>query len=466
MIASRWRCDAVHIHQLLPPIIKSYKHRFQTGTQRIKVFGDMRMRSWFNMQPKSNDPFLPNYDAINTSANGYDVNNTAGTLPPLLNTTENRTTYQVEARVGIAVQISDWVDGVVGFGTGNSNTPVSLNQNLGSPGDFSKYGVWLDLASISLHPTNWLSINAGRGINPFWTTDLLFYKDLRFDGISVQVVGPLTKTVGGFFTVGAFPVFNTDFNFGSNNDVKTASHDSYLFAAQGGATWQINENYQAKLGVGYFDFTNVQGVPSTPCFNPTAYGSCDTDDSKAPFLQFGDTLFPVRNIIANPSGVTALPELYGLASQFRILDINGQFTMVNFHPIDIVFFGDFAKNFGFSSSSIVNLNPVNNLSSSNSFVGGDIGYTFGATIGIPVPERLFDWNVSVAYKYLESDAVLDSLTDSVFHNGGTNAKGYILKGNLALTRNTWLTASWYSTNQISGPTYAVDTLLLDLNAKF
>src|ERR1700760_1999386 len=32
MIASRWRCDAVHIHQLLPLIIKSYKHRFQTGT--------------------------------------------------------------------------------------------------------------------------------------------------------------------------------------------------------------------------------------------------------------------------------------------------------------------------------------------------------------------------------------------------------------------------------------------------
>ena len=41
MIASRWRCDAVHIHQLLPPIIKSYKHRFQTGTKWRPVIADL-----------------------------------------------------------------------------------------------------------------------------------------------------------------------------------------------------------------------------------------------------------------------------------------------------------------------------------------------------------------------------------------------------------------------------------------
>ena len=76
------------------------------------------------------------------------------------------------------------------------------------------------------------------------------------------------------------------------------------------------------------------------------------------------------------------------------------------------------------------------------------------------------WNVSAFYKYLESDAVVDAFTDSDFHLGGTNAKGYIFGGSYGVAHNVDLTAHWLSASEVSGPPYTVDVILLDLNGRF
>jgi hypothetical protein len=436
-------------------------------TQRIKITGDVRVRGAFDMLSKNNFPAFPNFNAINGSPNGFDAYNSAGTLPPLLNTTQNRFQSQIRARLDVTAHIADWIDTEIRVATGNSNTPVSTNQTLGNPGDYSKYAIWLDRAAIILHPASWLTINAGRAANPFWTTNLIFDDNVNFDGISAQIEHQIAGPVDGFLTFGAFPVFNTDFNFGSTQLQKTASHNSYLFAVQGGADWKINDNYDAKFGAGYFNFSNVSGKLSSPCLNPTSYGSCNTDNTKAPFLQFGNTLIPIRNIVQDPSSTTtSSPQFYGLASNFDILDLHGSFTLANFHPIDVVFEGEFVKNLGFNRQNILNRGPANNIGASNHWQGGDTGYTISATVGHQSLEKPWDWNASIAYRYLESDAVLDALTDSDFHLGGTNAKGYILGGNLAINKNAWLAATWLSANQVSGQPYSADVLLLDLNAKF
>jgi len=72
----------------------------------------------------------------------------------------------------------------------------------------------------------------------------------------------------------------------------------------------------------------------------------------------------------------------------------------------------------------------------------------------------------VAYRYIQSDAVVDAFTDSDFGLGGTNLKGYFFGANLAVSTNVWLTARWMSANQVAGPPYAVDIAQVDLNAKF
>jgi hypothetical protein len=436
--------------------------------RRVRISGDVRLRGESDMFGRNNFNQFPNFNSINGLPNGFDVNTTTNpNLPPLLNTTENRTRYRLRARLDVAATVADWIDADIRIGTGNDSQPVSLNQTLGQPGDFSKYSLWLDRAYIRMHPTDYITLNAGRSPNPFWTTNLLYYDDLNFDGVSAQTAYQFSHALGGFLNLGAFPVFNTDFNFGTNNEVKTASHDSYLFAIQGGGDWKINDDTKAKIGVGYFSYSNIQGSESTPCFNPVAVGSCDTDDSKPGFVQFGNTLFPIRNILQDPSTPNgAQPQLFGLASQFRLLDVRAQLALTNFHPIDVVIDGDYVKNLAFNRTDIVNRGPSNNLGSNSAYQGGDTGYLVSISVGHQVLEKLWDWNASIAYKYLETDAVLDALTDPDFHLGGTNAKGYILTGNLGIAHNAYVSAKLLSANQVSGPTYANDVLQIDLNARF
>jgi Putative porin len=74
--------------------------------------------------------------------------------------------------------------------------------------------------------------------------------------------------------------------------------------------------------------------------------------------------------------------------------------------------------------------------------------------------------VHAGYKYLESDATLDAFADSDFGLGGTNLKGYFVGGNLGLSNNVWTSLRWMSATGIAGVPYAVDVLLVDVNAKF
>ena len=77
-----------------------------------------------------------------------------------------------------------------------------------------------------------------------------------------------------------------------------------------------------------------------------------------------------------------------------------------------------------------------------------------------------DWQLSVEYRYLQKDAVLDAFTDSDFALGGTNNQGYVLGAQYATSRNTWLSARYMASTEISGLPYAVNVLQLYLNAKF
>ncbi len=81
-------------------------------------------------------------------------------------------------------------------------------------------------------------------------------------------------------------------------------------------------------------------------------------------------------------------------------------------------------------------------------------------------KQRWDWSVSLGYKYIESDAVLDGLDDPDFGLGGTNLKGYIATGYLALNPRVWLRLRYLSADAIAGPTYRADVLQLDLNGKF
>lgn len=178
-------------------------------------------------------------------------------------------------------------------------------------------------------------------------------------------------------------------------------------------------------------------------------------------------MFPIRNL-QGLSGTETAPQFYGLAADFGVLDLYGRLDVSKYDPLHIILEADYLNNVMFDHGQIDRKGPVNNSSggSDGEWEGGNQGFMVRATVGDERVDELWKWNVWLAYKYLESDAVVDAFTDSDFHLGGTNAKGYILGGSLGIARNTALSLRWLSADEVTGPPETINVLQLDLQASF
>jgi hypothetical protein len=168
-----------------------------------------------------------------------------------------------------------------------------------------------------------------------------------------------------------------------------------------------------------------------------------------------------------PSGTT----YWGLASGFRELNLTASLDIARFDPVHVLFTGDYVRNMAFDRSKIAQ------VTGSQIIDGKDSGFLGKITVGHPTMTRRGDWNVSLAYRYLGSDAVLDAFTNSDFGMGGTNNKGYILGANWGIDKNTWVSARWMASQLIdsmapqitateTSTKFAVDLLQIDLNSRF
>lgn len=445
-------------------------------TERIKFKGDIRGRYEGTYFPDGNavgTDVADNWDfnAINTGK-PIDVNATSS-ADRYRNADQNRERFRLRARLGVESDLGEGFSTGMRIATGDGNSPVSTNQSLGgSGGNFSKYQIWLDRAFIRWDAVQdkkmALGANVGRFDNPFFGTDLIWDDDLGFDGVAVSGKYEVAKGVTPFLTMGAFPIYNTSFNVSSEQPEKQKSQDKWLYGLQAGTDWKPSKNIGLKFGAGYYHFTNIEGKESEPCALWDSSISCDTDDNRPSFAQKGNTYMALRREASGrPAGNTAEYQYFGLATPFRELSLTGRATYDGFGRLRVAVDGEFVKNLALDDLR-VNRVAYNNLSSdgSNTYEGGDTGYMLRLTVGTPKLAERWDWNTSLAYKYLESDAVVDGLTDSDFGMGGTNLKGFVLGGNLALSKNVWTSLRWMSADSIAGASYSVDTVQADLTAKF
>lgn len=453
--------------------------------KRISLFGDVRTRYQGDFMSSDNATGLSsnffNYNAINTSSTPYDFTGTA--LPPYHNVDQDRNRARLRARFGAAVDLTAGFSAGLRGATGDSNSPVSPNQSLGAAGsgqggNFSKYAVWLDRAFIKYElggsPGKNLAFTAGRFDNPFFGTDIIWDDDLGFDGLAASGRYEIVEGVTPFITGGAFPVFNTDFNFSSNQPTKFKSHDKWLYAGQAGVDWKINKDVSLKVAGAYYDFENVEGEVSSPFVPLTSSDAGDTDHTRPSFAQKGNTYIALREIEPDPSngfGTTNQWQYFGLATPYRLAAATARLDLNSFDPFHIWLVGEAVVNTAFNKDDINNngpsnlRGPVNNLRN-GSFEGGDLGWTVRLNLGKVVLEELWDWNINFGYRYVESDAVVDGLTDSDFGGGGSNLEGFTVGGNLAFSRYIYSTVRWMSADNIDGPTFKEDVIQVELNAKF
>ncbi len=402
--------------------------------QRIKISGDVRLRYQGDNFAEGNAIFVRPDDP-----------------EELLNSTEDRHRYRYRARIGMKAKLLDFRDVNVGkmeagfrFTTGNEKDPVSTNETMGDYLNRDSFVFDRAYLKYSWQPINpkWkrmprVSITGGRFANPWFSSDLVWDSDLNFEGAAIgyETDTEQMRPLNMFATAGIFPLQEEAFT----------SRDKWFWGAQIGFTFQPRYDMTFALATAYYDYQRIEGIQN----DPTRPG---LNDYTAPlFQQKGNTLMDIDPT----SSITT-----ALATDYNILDVYLTADFGIFYPVQIVLEGQYVKNLGFDSDRVAlvtgNEDPVEDTD----------GYMTGATIGYPKIFNQGEWNAGIKYKHLGADAVLDAFTDSDFHLGGTNAKGWILKFEYGLYRNVWLTTRWLSSDEIEGPQLGVDTLQVDINARF
>ena len=444
---------------------------FPDWASRISFDGDIRLRDESRYYSGSNSNEIVDFAKLNNNG-PYDVNpNSSTALPPLLNTREDRENlFRLRARLGMKAVISpEWTAGIR-IGTGSDNNPVSTTQNLG--GGFSKKDIWLDQGYLTWKPSDELTLTGGRFANPFMSTDMLYSNDLNFDGVAAIFDHKLSRDWGVFGTVGAFPVDYTNDTTTSNGFDKEESDNKWLYGAQIGAKWAINSNNRLKGALAYYRFDDIEGQRSSPCEPWAGAPGCDSDGTRAAFMQKGNSVFLLRDITPNPlnPSTTPQPQFVGLASEFNLLDLNVVWDADLPEDFKLRSQGNYIHNLGYDEGDMRKRSAgqlVNNLDSNGNIESGANAWMVQFTLGNALElKKQGDWNLFAGYKYIQPDALPDGFNDSSFHLGGTNAKGYFLGGNYGLAKNVYATGRWLSSEAVYGAPFDIDVMQLEINTRF
>ncbi|MGA2399414.1 MAG: putative porin [Steroidobacteraceae bacterium] len=404
---------------------------------RIRLSGDVTLRQEDILYSGDNAPEY-NYFAINQAGGIAQAGENA-----FLDTDENRVRFRGRARLAVESDLTDSITTGLRLVTGNTSDLVSQTQTLDGT---APYAFGLDELYIRLDERNsqrfpWLSVVGGRFLNPYDTpTDLIFHKDLTFTGLAAT--GRFGLGDGSpeethlFLTAGGHQL----------QEIEFSPQDKWLAAAQLGANIRFDDSQRLRVAGGFYDFFNVTGRLN-PADEPGLY------NYTAPtFLRFGNTLFNIAN---SPNNTT---QLYALASKFRLVNLNATYTY-GVGRYTAVVTADAVRNLGFNATAVEENTGYHVTPRTK-------GYQAEFSFGYPTVLAFGEWRGRVGYRYLQRDAVIDGYTDSDFHFGGTNARGYYLTADYGLSHNLWMRLRYLSANEIDGPIYEVDTLQIDMNARF
>ncbi len=410
---------------------------------RLNFYGDLRFR-YEHRGFSSNNPDFNNFSVQNSlnDGRGFELNNT----------TEDRNLLRFRVRFGFDTKVNDWLSGGMRLTTGGLNDTLSGNTTLQT--STSKYEFNLDRMFLRVDPKPWVSIVGGRFTNPFMHTDVLFDPDLPFDGIAATFKHDLKPKVSAFGTLGYFPLDEIE-----SSELALAD-SKWLLGAQAGVQWQASSTTAVKLGLAYYDFNNVEGIPN-PIKPNNAF------DGTAPsFRTKGNSYFDLNK------GNSDRPLLYGLTSQFELIDLNAAVDIAKFNPVHVTLNADYVKNIGFDKREIIRRTGLTDAE----VPGEDTdAFQVRVTVGMPELYKKGNWQAYVGYKYIEADAVLDSYTDSNFYLRGTNSKGFLLGASYGLDERTLVMARFWSAEEIeprvfdidgNAQPFSVDVFNIDLMTRF
>jgi hypothetical protein len=346
------------------------------------------------------------------------------------------------------VKLTDhWTAGVRLATNGASENPVAANQTLGNSN--RSFEAFFDRLYINYKPYDWLLLSGGKVANPFYRTDMIWDPDLNFDGVLASARPKVNDRLMVFGTAGVFPI----------QEVELAKNDKWLFAGQTGLEWAVTPQAKLTVAAGYYHYENMSGRISE------LNGDIRLNPTAVQWRQKGNSLIQLNNPpVAGLDG----GGVYGLASEFREINLTTGLDLAMFNPVRVRFMGDYARNLAFNPAkmSARGANLTGKEGNTAYQIRLDIGTTMLQDMGQLLAAKRHDWLLFGAFKRMESDSLLDGFTDSEFYMGGTNAQGWIGGAAYAVADNVWVLGRWLSANQIIGPKLGIDILQIDLTARF
>lgn len=386
----------------------------------LRLEGDLRARYQYD-----------NFDAGNAPGISVTETNRSRALT-LANTTVDRQRLRVRARLGATITLDERWGGGIRLSTGSNIEPVSANQTLGNYGN--RYTTTFDRAFIRWRNGEIANAVFGRFGNPWFGTDLVWANDLSFDGAALQWTPDFGRWGRGFVTAAAMPV----------QEVELAAGDKWLYGLQAGVQWPGSKLISGRVALSYFHYSKIKGQANAP--------SSSLLDYTAPaFAQKGNTYFNISSDPARP--------LLALAADYRLVGLTGSLDLRTFGDKRLVLTADVVKNIGYDAAEV-------SARLGTRVDAQTMGYLLRAALGDADVDAAGKWQVFLAYKRVERDAVLDAFTDTDLRGGGTDAKGFTLGGSYGVGRHSSLTMRWLGADAISGAPLAQDTLHLDLYLRF
>lgn len=447
--------------QIKSEVLAETKNELQGGmgtidaASRFQVEGDVRLRAEHTYLDPANTAPSALRNAEGDLTRAPDLFGSAGNGGVRNgNSQQDTERSRVRARVALIAKVSDEFSAGIGIATGNTTTPTSTSQTLGT--SFNKYSLGIDRAFVRYEPSSWLSVNGGRFRNPFFSTDLVWADDLNFEGVSMTLKPKFDNELSGFLTAGWFPLAT---------EVPKQSTARSLYGLQGGFDLQLGQKEnRLKFGAAMYQYRGITGIQETVATHTTSPLPDYITRSEYVTRQKGNTLFRLNALDDTATN-------WGLASSFREMNLTAQLHVAQFDPLHVIVTGDIVKNLAFDRGEMAR------RSGRTIGDGKALGYMGRVQVGSPQVAKRGDWNVHFTYRYLGSDAVVDAFTNPDFGLGGTNNKGFILGANYGIARNTWLSARWLSSDLIDSMVpantatslntkYSVDVLQLDLNTRF
>lgn len=421
---------------------------------RIRLSGDVRVRYSKEFYPDDNPRYAVfNYNKVNSAGSANNAGRQA-----YVNVNDDRERLQGRARLHITGKPANNIEVGIRLTSGDGGNPVSANQTLGRYG--AKWESSFDLAYIQYH-NNRLLLSAGRMENPWLSSDLVWDKDMTFEGLFAEIspfrLGGDQRFWHTYVNLGAFPLQEIH-QFQLQEDALSAPDDKWLYSFGIGSKIHFNRNHQVDVAITEHQYNNITGIRNRP-------GQDSQNASAAPNLQW----FNVTQNIAVTLPGGEQKELYALAGEFDLLNFTLRYDYTGLGNYQMSFAADYVQNLAWDAAQVTRAA----IPDSDTLIPDrDRGYELELGFATQSKQHRGDWGVTVTYRYLEGDAVVDAFADSDFLMGGTNAQGYRIKGHQFIADNTWLELTLISADEIDFPIGSdvrdlrEDTLMLDLNARF